>query len=182
MEGRSLDRQTGRAILDRAAELSRLLPQVSTTSAPGLEDDLFAYVIRPQGRQLTVAEPELVEVAAGQVARELIAEVIRRVQAQQQSVPGQWQQEIEVPYTGQPFATDRPDVRGMRLVGDPHGLRISLGGVEVDDVSRETQAVCDNGSVYNAFVAGGAVVRLRVRTRIEIVSPNLIGVLAVEHP
>jgi hypothetical protein len=85
-----------------------------------------------------------------------------------------------VPTTRQPYAQDRPDVRGLKLVGDPHALRVVLGPVETDAVSGETEVELDSGGTYNAFMAGGAVIRLRIPVVIEIAHPNLIGVPVAE--
>jgi len=178
MNDRSLDKETSVEILRRAAEVSGLSPQISAHGSGVTPHTIDAYVISPQGEQITRANPELVETAAAQVARELIAAAARIVKEQQRSVPTRPQQEIPVPTTGQPFAQDRPDVRGLRLVGDPHALRVALGTVEVDDVSGETSVTRDTGETYNAFMAGGLVIRLRVSVLIEIAHPNLIGVSA----
>jgi hypothetical protein len=83
----SIDRVTSDAILRRVAELSGLAPQISSMGAPTGAKDLEVFVISPDGRAITTEDTDLVEVAVGQVDRELIAEAVRDVQAQQPDVP-----------------------------------------------------------------------------------------------
>ena len=176
----TLDNETAAEILRRAARHSRLSPQFSASGSGLTNQEILAYVISPEGEPITLESEELVEAASVQLARELIAECVRLVQAQQLSVPGSPQHEIPVPTTGQPHAQDRSDVRGLKLVGDHRALRIALGPIELGDVSGQAQVERDTGELYGAFAAGGTVIRLRTPTLIEIAHPNLIGVRSAQ--
>ncbi len=180
MAAHSLDHETAAAILVRAAEHSVLTPQISP-SGSALPHELLAFVISADGRPLTIEHPDLIDRAGAQVARELMAEAVRLVKAQQVSIPAHPQQEIAVPVTGQPYAADRPDVRGLKLVGDPHGLRAALGPVELDTASSEAMVERDTGETYNAGQVGGLIFRLRIPALIEIARPNLVGRSAGER-
>jgi hypothetical protein len=172
-----MDRETVAEVLRIAAKQSGLSPQISPAGSSWSQQEIFAYVISPNGEPIALDNRELVEAAGRQVARELIAEVVRAVQSQQRSAPQRPQREIQVPIAGQPYSQDRPDVRGLKLVGDPHAVRVILGPAEAVAVSGETEVERDSGGVYNAFMAGGTVIRLRVAVLIEVAHPNLIAVV-----
>ena len=68
-------------------------------------------------------------------------------------------------------------MRGLQLQGDLKALRVALGPVRVEGVSREADVRCDTGETYHAYQVGGMVLYLHVPALIEIVHPNLIGVI-----
>jgi hypothetical protein len=177
----SIDRAASDAILRRVAELSRLAPQINLAGAPTVATDLDVFVISPDGRAITTEDPDLIEVTAEQVDRELIAEAMLGVQALQPGVPPNPRQRIRVPTTGGPYATSRSDVRGLELVGDPKALRVALGPIRVGGVSRDADARLDTGEMYRAFVAGGTLLCLSVPVVIEIAHPHLIGVVEAQE-
>jgi hypothetical protein len=172
----SIDRETSDAILRCVAELSGLAPQISSVGAPTGAKDLEVFVISPDGRAITTEDPDLVEVTVGQVNRELIAEAVRDVQAQQPGVPPNPRQRIQVPTTGGPYATSRSDVRGLELIGDPKALGVALRPIRVANLSRNAEANLDTGEIYGAFAAGGTLLYLTVPVLIEIARPHLTGV------
>jgi hypothetical protein len=176
----SIDRATSDAILRRVAELNGLAPQISSVGAPTGARDLEVFVISADGRAITMENPDLIEVTAEQVDRELIAEAVRVVQAQQPGVPPNPQQTIQVPTTGGPYATSRSDVRGLQLVGDPKALRVALGPIRAEGVSHDADARLDTGEMYGPFAAGGTLLSLSVPVVIEIAHPHLIGVVEAQ--
>lgn len=105
---------------------------------------------------------------------------MRHVHAQQPGVPPNPRQRIQVPTTGGPYATSRSDVRGLELVGDPKALRVALGPIRVEDVSRNADARLDTDEMYAAFAAGGTLLYMTVPVLIEIAHPHLIGVVEAE--
>lgn len=174
-----IDQATSEAILRRVAEVSGLAPQISLVAAPAEATGVEVFVISPNGRAITTEDPDLIDVTAEQVARELTAEAVRVVQAQHQGVPPNPRQRIQVPTTGGPYATSRPDVRGLELVGDQKALLVALGPITVEGISHDADARLDTGEIYHAFAAGGTLLRLSVPVVISIVHPHLIGVAEV---
>jgi hypothetical protein len=172
----SIDRATSDAILGRVAALSGLTAQISSVAAPTGATDLEVFVISRDGRGITTEDPDLIDVTAEQVGRELVAEVVRRIQAQQPGIPPNPRHTIKVPRTGGPYATSRSDVRGLELVGDPNALRVALGPIRVERISRDADVMLDTGEMYRAFAAGGTLLSLRAPLVIQIAHPHLIGV------
>lgn len=181
MDSIALDPQISAEILQRAAQRSGLSVVIGQdTPVRSTKHELLAYVISPTGAPITADQQDLVETAAGQVAREMVAEAVRVVQSRQRGQGPDAIEEVAVPTTGQPFAQDRPDVRGLKLMGDIHAIRITLGAITVAETSSQAYVECDTDTYYNASMAGGAVIRLRIDLDIEISNPETVGVVDAE--